>query len=628
MLNEWLNDMAQEEHEKTASAQFEEVLKDMDIPELRAFLEIGHEKTAQYPEPVQQAVRPVNMEAARAARAGATRAGYGALGGLAGGGLGMLGGAALSGGHPAGVVGGGLAGAVGGGVLGHRLSKGYAERGAAGVPDETYQALSDADVAERLYDAGRISRRDLQSAYDAAGPALMAGKEDPRDAAEYDRMRAAGIAASDMQPYPYAEKVAFDPRMALSTGARGAVGGAVGGGLLGAAGGAMGAKAGQRGEGAMQGLRRGAAIGAIGGGLASGIAGGVAGKGSTYDPEIGQKMQAEMMDEQMKRIDAGDVPMGIGEVMQKMKSRISPRDAKIMQAHRAANLATNVGSIGGGYHAGATLPEEGAVAKEAQAMFAAVDQAGRAMAHSMEKQAILGIIGGAAMGQRYKQQQLDDPAQKGADPKTVAGPGWGALGGLGGSVIGAELGGAVGGIPGSVAGGLGGGVAGGHYLAKHMDKDRREKALAAAAATKTAAAPEGGEAAYRAPTTYERFMRPEGLIGEAVPLDPTERKEKYLGKTRWTVPAQAVASGGLGALIGAGAGAERTGRLSGKGALVGAGLGALAGTGLQMGARHLAAGGIQRRAEEEALTRGQKTASFRDAIQKMAAEGKLRTFGG
>ena len=115
-------------------------------------------------------------------------------------------------GGPGAALGGMALGGIGGGYLGHRLSKGTAERSASGVPDETYQALSDTDVAERLYDAGRISRRDLQASYDAAAPALMAGKEEVGSADDYDKMRASGIAASDMAPYPdAAQKTERDP---------------------------------------------------------------------------------------------------------------------------------------------------------------------------------------------------------------------------------------------------------------------------------------------------------------------------------------------------------------------------------------------------------------------------------
>jgi len=388
MLNQWLNDLAQEEHEKTASAQFEEVLKDMDIPELRAFLDIGKEKTA------------------------------------------------------------------------------------------------------------------------------------------------------------------FDPRLALASGARGALGGAVGGGLLGAAGGALGAEQGQRGEGAIAGLRRGAAIGAIGGGLASGIAGGVAGKGSAYDPAAQRQMQEDLIDEQLSRINAGKEPMGIGETMRKMRSRISPRDMKIQQADMAAQLASRAGAAGAGYHAGATLPDQ-EVAKEASAMFAAADAAGRSLAHSIAKEA-----------------KVDPEVQAAAIRGGAIG------GGLEGAARGILHGG---GIPGAaIGGGFGAGF---------------------------------------------------GALGGRIHESDFAERHPIAG--RWVAP---VLVGGLGGTAGAylgaeGARAKQRGDLEAveQEAAAAAPGGGMAGT-LGAGAGSLARKAREAKREAEAAYGSAKTASFRGAIQKLAAEGRLRTF--
>lgn len=177
MLNQWLNDLAQEEHEKTASAQFEEVLRDMDIPELRAFLEIGKEKTAQDPE----------MEAA-ARRGGAIGAGVpgavlggaggamlgGAVGGRKGALIGGLGGAALS----------GLGGAAGGALAGHMRARGIggdlahqAVGGFGGVvgSDIAMQRMKARRAAEAQAQGDQLVAKEAQAMFaaaDAAGRAL------------------------------------------------------------------------------------------------------------------------------------------------------------------------------------------------------------------------------------------------------------------------------------------------------------------------------------------------------------------------------------------------------------------------------------------------------------------------
>lgn len=67
MLQEWLEELAEDEMKKTASSQFEEVLHEMDIPELKAFFEMnqGLEKSAQdpaAPDPAADAELPPGFE--------------------------------------------------------------------------------------------------------------------------------------------------------------------------------------------------------------------------------------------------------------------------------------------------------------------------------------------------------------------------------------------------------------------------------------------------------------------------------------------------------------------------------------------------------------------------------------
>jgi len=113
MLQEWLEELAEDEMKKTASSQFEEVLRDMDIPELKAFYELSKEGQFTHEVPA-----GVELDPVRARRQGAIMGGVGlgTLGAMMGGAAGGPGGAILGG------LGGGAVGALGGAGLGGYMS--------------------------------------------------------------------------------------------------------------------------------------------------------------------------------------------------------------------------------------------------------------------------------------------------------------------------------------------------------------------------------------------------------------------------------------------------------------------------------------------------------------------------
>ena len=159
MLQEWLEELAEDEMKKTASSQFEEVLQQMDIPELVAFYEMNND--------LEKQAGVLDRTAA-----GVIGAGGGAFsGGLAGGVLGGAGGALAADpgqrgegfwqgarrgvrtGVPAGAIGGGVGGlatgsALGGSAIGEiagGLSGAY-----AGYTPEEAAALEEAAKAKVL----------------------------------------------------------------------------------------------------------------------------------------------------------------------------------------------------------------------------------------------------------------------------------------------------------------------------------------------------------------------------------------------------------------------------------------------------------------------------------------------
>ena len=112
---------------------------------------------------------------------------------------------------------------------------------------------------------------------------------------------------------------------------------------------------------------------------------------------------------------------------------------------------------------------------------------------------------------------------------------------------------------------------------------------------------------YRAPSTKETWLGPENYLGKAVPMDPEERKKKYLDRTRWLVPAGTAAGGVAGAGHGMLAGSASTpkgGNLFRRVRWGGA-IGGLAGAGLMaggmVGLRHLVGNRMRQDAEDEAL---------------------------
>jgi len=105
-------------------------------------------------------------------------------------------------------------------------------------------------------------------------------------------------------------------------------------------------------------------------------------------------------------------------------------------------------------------------------------------------------------------------------------------------------------------------------------------------------------AGYRAPTTWDR-LGPEGYLGEAIPNDPEERKQRYLSRTKF-LPVTSGLLGGAGMAL---AGGSHAG---GKGALIGGALGAAAGAGGSLLGRYLAGRHIKTKAMEEALVRNTK----------------------
>lgn len=159
MLQEWLEELAEGEMRKTASHQFEEVLRTMDIPELKAFFNLNQdlEKSAERmsPEAEAEVMR-------RARRAGMIEQGAltGTTGGLVGAGLGAgLGalykrralGAALGG------LGGAALGAGGGALLGRGMG-GIAGGLQAGQFGEEHPVLSRL-VGSQFSPSGTIAAR-------------------------------------------------------------------------------------------------------------------------------------------------------------------------------------------------------------------------------------------------------------------------------------------------------------------------------------------------------------------------------------------------------------------------------------------------------------------------------------
>lgn len=109
--------------------------------------------------------------------------------------------------------------------------------------------------------------------------------------------------------------------------------------------------------------------------------------------------------------------------------------------------------------------------------------------------------------------------------------------------------------------------------------------------SKTAASQER----YRPVTMWERLMRPEGLLGEVIPLDPKEREKAYRKATMFNLPASIVTGGLGGGMSGYG------GWGTPKAALIGAGVGALSMGALGYGLRELMAKKIRDRAIQEQL---------------------------
>lgn len=170
MLEKWLEELAEDEMKKKASAQFEEVLENMDIPELKAFFDLNQdlEKEAQTPAvdpfaPRMVQAPAINREDVIRESEAHGRGGGAVAGGLLGGtGLGLLGGAVGQRlGGSAGRIGGGLLGAtlgaVGGGYGGAKGLGALARRAAEGASDEAMQAGANFNLAVDLHGQGKIS---------------------------------------------------------------------------------------------------------------------------------------------------------------------------------------------------------------------------------------------------------------------------------------------------------------------------------------------------------------------------------------------------------------------------------------------------------------------------------------
>lgn len=191
MLQEWLEELAEDEMKKTASSQFEEVLSDMDIPELKAFYEMNKEGQAPPPGADPFAPRMVQADPVdrgkyvqEAEQSG--RIGGGVLGGTLGGLGGAMGGAALGRrlggdtGAAIGGIGGGALGALGLGYGGMKGMGSLARRGAEGLSDQEMQAAEDYNLASELHGAGRISDEELELAGQRMERAGMSGGLSPQ----------------------------------------------------------------------------------------------------------------------------------------------------------------------------------------------------------------------------------------------------------------------------------------------------------------------------------------------------------------------------------------------------------------------------------------------------------------
>lgn len=414
MLQEWLEELAEDEMKKTASSQFEEVLNQMEIPELRAFFDMNQE--------LEKSAEPIDPRIQMAAmRGGAVGGGLegmarGAMLGSGGGVAGALGGAAL----------GGITGA-GGGALGGRLQESefaqqnpitgkYLVPGLLGGIGGVGGGMIGAGM-ERAQIAQEQKALEQQQAEQAASEqaAMQKGAEAKVKQAAYTgrALAKAGFIPAVLEP-TFGKTAATDEEIQAAARRGGAVGTGLLSGLTGAAGGAvMGGMA--RGvPGALLGGLGGAALG---GGLGAGM-GALAG-GQRYKDPGDKGVVAPYLLGGLPAIAGSDIAVERLKRQEAQKTAATDPELQAAAMRGGAIGAGGLGALAGG-GSGALMGQELAGTKGAL-----IGGLGGAA---------LGGLGGALGGRLAGKKRYEDPEDKATVLPYMAG----GLGGIVGSDIAAK----------------------------------------------------------------------------------------------------------------------------------------------------------------------------------------------